>query len=74
MWSYLTASSLINPLPGYVENKAGAPKSLKARRNDPSALLADSGYTVHGCFSLAERSERSVTPGGGPGGAIMLAN
>jgi hypothetical protein len=27
MWSYLTTGSFLNPLPGYVEGKAGNPKN-----------------------------------------------
>ena len=29
MWSYLTTRSFINPLPGYVENKAGDAETFK---------------------------------------------
>ena len=36
MWSYLITDSLINPLPGYVENIAGDPERLKSRKNDAS--------------------------------------
>jgi hypothetical protein len=37
MWSYLATRFFINPLPGYVENKAVFGESFNARRNDPSA-------------------------------------
>jgi hypothetical protein len=32
MWSYLTTRSLINPLSGYVENKAGVLESRRVMR------------------------------------------
>ena len=46
----------INPLPGYVENKAAFAESFKPRRNDPSARAF--GSDIPG--ALGEQGIRSI--------------
>jgi hypothetical protein len=42
MWSFLTTSSFINPLPSYVENKAGdAEKGLRSTKSPPRLVRFD---------------------------------